>query len=477
MPTSSSPGARPPDGDSILPRDQAAGSHWRLWPIFALAGTAGALLGWFVYGQIRSPIPFGYFSHPPLYGIWAPTIDRLTLLVIPAALFLAAVGWLITASRRVPTWLALVLVIAGGLCVAAMGELVRGDWHDLTRDLSTSDASPHYAADLNFVQQYGVRGFAERRPDLTDDFRSYHSKTHPAGALILLHVLFKLLGAGHPLRIATVVAGIGLLAAVAAWSMGTALGGDRAGRIAAVLFVAAPGPLMLAYTSMDAVFATVLTGAAALFMIAVHRSSAAMAAAAGAVLALGTLLTFATAFLALAAAITIAIQAPDGRSRLRLLGAATAGGLATLGLAWVALGMDVVSAWLSAPQSGHPYDPYWIIANPAAVLMYAGLPVAALGIAGLVRRPPQTRRPVLILVLCVVMLVWGSLPSGFTDLRPGEVERTWAFLYPMLAAVAGVVVDRWTRDAGRWRGPIVAALVILAVAQTVLLHSLWDNLA
>jgi hypothetical protein len=441
-----------------------------------MVGAGAALVAWFIFGRKGSPIPFGLFSHPPLYGIWEPTIDRLALLVIPAALLLAAVGCLATSVARVRTWLALALLVVAGLTVAVAGELVRGDWHDLVRSLSTSPASGQYPADLHLVDEYGIRGFAERHPQLNGQFHSYHSRTHPAGVLILLTWLFTLLGAGNTLLIATVLAALGLAAAVAAWGMGATLGGERAGRIAAVLFVAAPGPLLLAYGSMDTVFATLLAGAAALFMAAIHRRSAPLAAVAGVVLALGTLLTFATAFVAAAATIAIAVQAPGMRVRLRMLGAAGAAGLATLALARVGLGFDVVASWLSVPSSGRKYDPYWIVANPVAVLTYAGLPVAALGIAGLVRRQADARRPILILVLAVLMVGWGSLPSEVTDLRPGEVERTWAFLYPMLAGVAGVVVDRWTRNAGRWRGLIVAALVVLAVVQMVLLRSLWDNL-
>ena len=41
---------------------------------------------------------------------------------------------------------------------------------------------------------------------------------------------------------------------------------------------------------------------------------------------------------------------------------------------------------------------------------------------------------------------------------------------------ASPVVDRWTADKGRWRGPIIAGLVLISVAQAVLVQSLWDNL-
>jgi hypothetical protein len=77
------------------------------------------------------------------------------------------------------------------------------------------------------------------------------------------------------------------------------------------------------------------------------------------------------------------------------------------------------------------------------------------------------------------MFVWGVLPPSITGLRQGEVERTWAFLYPMLAASAGPVIAHWTRSrtqSGRiWAGATVALLVALSVAQTGVIQSLWDT--
>ncbi len=108
--------------------------------------------------------------------------------------------------------------------------------------------------------------------------------------------------------------------------------------------------------------------------------------------------------------------------------------------------------------------------------MWAGLPLAALSVAGLLIKVPGARRPILPIALVLIMVVWVGLPTEITKLRPGEVERTWAFVYPVMAAVVGVVVDRWKRGKGRWSGAIVAGLVLLSVAQTVVLQSLWDNL-
>jgi hypothetical protein len=442
-----------------------------------MAGTGVALFAVYVLSQFRSPIGYGYFTHPPIYGIWEPTLDSLALATIPAGVGLAAAGWGFTSSRRVPTWLGLLIILMCGVATAAAIGLVRGDWHDLVRGVSTSPNAPYYTSDLHFVYEYGVRGFVERHPDMTAEFHSYNSKTHPAGVHLMLYALFKIFGASHTLRITTAIAILALSAAGAAWLMGRTLGGERAGRIAAVLFVAAPGPLMLAYTGMDAVFATFMSTAAALFVLAIHRRSAPVATAAGAVLAAGTITTFATVFIGLAATVAVLVQARGVRDAVRLLGSAAAGGLAVLVLARLVLGFDVWAAYQSSPTAGRAYDPYWIIASPSAWLIWAGLPLAALGIAGLMVKVPGARRPVLPIALVLIMVVWATLPTEVTKLRPGEVERTWAFLYPVLAAVAGPVVDHWTRGGSRrWSGAVVAGLTALSVAQAVLLQSLWDNL-
>lgn len=462
--------------DGEIPARPDGDPRWRWWPVPAMVGVGLALVAFVAYSWNRSPITFGFFSHPPLYGVYEPVFDRLTLTVIPAGLLLAGLSWLLTSTRRVPTWLALTLIIACGVLMAGAIGLARGDLHDIIRGVSTSQHLPYYTADLHFVYEYGVRGFVERHPDLIEQYHSYNSKTHPAGIHLILFVLFKLFGAAHPLRIATAVAVIAMSAAVAAWSIGHTLGGDRAGRIAAVLFVAAPGPLMLAYTGMDAIYASAIALATALLMLAIRRLSPALAAAGGAMLAVATTLTYATVFVAMATAVAVLLQTRSVRDSLRLLGAALGGGLAVLVLARLLLGLDIIESYLATPGAGRPYDPYWLAASPAAWLLWAGLPIATLGVAGLLAKSPRLRRPTLILALVLVLVVWAGMPPELTKLRPGEVERTWAFLYPLLAGAAGPLVDRWSRGAGRWAGLVVGGLVLVSATQATVIQTLWDNL-
>ncbi|NES31035.1 hypothetical protein GCE86_03955 [Micromonospora terminaliae] len=452
--------------------------RWRYWPVVAMVLTGAALYGFWHLSKVLPPIGYGYFARPPLYGIMIPVWDRLALTVIPAAVLLAGVGWMITSWRRVPTWLALTLVVLAGAVTATTVNLVRGDAGDLTRGIDTGPKSPYYTSDLHLVYEYGLRGFVERHAELTDRFHSYSSRTHPAGVFVFLYLLFRVLGASHELRIAAVIAVVALTSAVSAWLIGRTLGGERAGRIGAVLFAAAPGPLMLAYSNLDTVYAVPMSLSAALFVLAAQRRSVRVAAVAGAVLGVGTLLTFATSFIVLATAVALVIQV-GWRTAVRLLAAAAGGGVAVLLLAWLTLGFDILASYQVSPSSSsNNYRWYWLLGNPAALLMYAGVPLAALGVYALFRRVPGAGRPLLVTVLVLGLLVWAALPPEVTKLRQGEIERTWAFLYPMIAGCAGLVVDRWTAGFDRrWlRGAVVAALVLVSVGQAVLLQGLYDNI-
>lgn len=463
--------ARP--GAAADPSAAAGATRWGNWPIAAMV-VVGVVLGSFAWFSRDYQVGFGIFPHPPLYGRWGPVVDPLALLVVLAGVLLVGVSWFVVASRRVPTWLLLMLIVIAGVVAAAAVNLARGYLTDLYREFSTDPGSPDYPRDLHYVWELGIRGVGEHHAELTQVFEKWNLKTHPPGVLVFQYLLYKILGGTHGVWIATAIALLGMLSAVAAWSIGRTIGGERAGRIAAVLFVAAPGPLLLAYTVMDAVFATFLSAGAALYVLALQRLSWRWAAAAGAMVGVTVYLTYAAVFVALAAAVATLIQVPGIRTRLRMLGAAAAGGVVVLAAERLLLNYDLLSAYRSVPPSNHVYDPYWIVASPAAFLIFAGIPLAGLGMAGLFRRFPGARRHVLPLVLVLMMFVWAALPTNITHLRPGEVERTWAFLFPLLAAAAGAVVANWTRDSGRRGNLILGGLIAVSLAQATALQLTYN---
>jgi len=451
---------------------------WRYWPVLAILAMAG-LLTWFsLWSQ---GIPLGgnrRLSHLPLYGYFDPVFTDWTLIrLIPAALLLAAAAWAVTSTRRTPTGAALALIVASAWVTSLAVNLIRGQ-SALWQGVSTTTGT-YYTSDLHFIDEYGVRGFVSHFPSLVTHLNAWNGRTHPPGVQVFLWTGSKIVQA-QPFVFTTVLAVLSLCTAVGAWAMARSYGGERAGRIAAVLAVAAPGPLMLAYTSMDAVFATFFATAAAFFVVGTRRRSMALTAAGGVVLGLATFMTYATVFLGLATAVAVVLETRSLRQSAKLLGAAVVGGVAVLLVLRLALGFDVFASYRAMTRSGSHFYPYWMAGQPAALLIMAGLPLAALGIAGLIVKVPGARRPTLPAVLIVAMLIWGALPPQVTALRQGEVERTWAFLYPMLAVSAGLVVDRWTHAGSRrgriWAGAVVALLVVLSVAQTGVVQSLWDNL-
>jgi Dolichyl-phosphate-mannose-protein mannosyltransferase len=451
---------------------------WRWWPVVAMVVAAGVLIGVGFWSQTVPPLPFGFFSDRPLYGIFQPIFSPLALTVIPSALLFAGTAWAVTSSRRLPSWLALALTVLTALITAVTIALVRGDRRELTAGVSLKSGT-YYTTDLHYVAQYGVRGFVKNYPILEPKLHAYNGKTHPPGVQVFLWIVYKISGHGYPLLMTTIIAAISLLTAVGAWAMARSYGGERAGRIAAALAVAAPGPLLLAYTNLDVVFAATFSIAGAFIVVGAHRRSAVLTGLGGLVIGFATFLTYATTFLVFAVVLAVIIETRSARQSLKLLAAAAVGGAIALAILRFVLDFDPVADYRAVPRSNGHYYHYWIIGGPSAWLIWAGLPLAAIGLAGLVIKVPAARRPILPLVLIVTMLVWGALPAHITGLRQGEVERTWAFLYPMLAASAGPVVDRWThgrRISRAWAGPIVAGLLLISIVQTGVIQALWDNL-
>jgi hypothetical protein len=466
--------------------DQTGITSWRWWPVVWITAVGIILAAFCLYSRPPYVAPIPHFPRLPLYGNYLPTFSRLGWWLIPAGLLLAAIAWA-AISTRVRTWVALTLIVLGGWVASIAVNLLRGHPSALIHGVSTKrigvgpglKTGASYTTDLHFVDDLGVRGFVQHFSSMQTQFNSWNIRTHPPGTEVMLWVFYKLAGPGHPFRFATVLAVVSLLAAVGAYALGRAYGGERAGRIAAVLTVATPSLLMLSYTNVDVIFATFFTAAAALCVLGAQRRSLPLTAAAGAVLGLTTFMTYATVFLALAMAIAIAVETRSLRQIVRLGLATIAGAGAVLAILWVTLGFDVISTYQQLPRSPGKYYQYFIAGHPASVLVSAGLPLAALGLAGLVIKVPGARRPILPLALVAIMFVWGILPPTVTALRQGEVERTWAFLYPLLAAAAAPVIDRWIGSArmrAAWAGAIVGLLILITVAQAGVIQALWDNI-
>lgn len=441
------------------------------WPMMAIPG-AGLLLWAFVFWGPSPSVIFGIFKVPPLYGYWTPVpINPMPLLLV-AALMLGAVVVFLRAKR----WsLALggLLIVLGVVLAFGVG-MVRGDINLLTRNVKTQT----YALDLDLVDEYGPRGLAMAHPDLIDEYEAYNSKTKPPGGLLLLWGVYEVVG-DHAMRVAAIIAGIGLAAAFVAFAIGRTISDNTSGKLAMVLFLTAPGPLLFAFSTMDIVFALLLSASAAGFIYSLSRDDLRWSAVAGGMLGVTTLFTFAAAFIALTAVVTatLLLRKPV-RIAVHMVAAGVAG-VVVLGLAQVTIGIDVLASYLAYREvrgDGFPSEAYWVVGQPLAIMIFMGLPILVFGLKGLFRKEFRARGATFVVVLCVVALMWFALPDSITGVRRGEMERIWAHFYPLFAGVAGAEVSRWTKSAKLTPWIAAVGLGVISVAQAVYVESHWDTL-
>src|SRR5262245_32546890 len=104
---------------------RSGGPRLERWPAVAMVIAAAVLLAVYAYSQTVR-MPYGLFSHLPIYGVWRPVLDPLALTVIVSGGGLAALTWAVVSSRRVSTPVALAAIIAAGVPAAATVGLVRG---------------------------------------------------------------------------------------------------------------------------------------------------------------------------------------------------------------------------------------------------------------------------------------------------------------------------------------------------------------
>jgi hypothetical protein len=225
-------------------------------------------------------------------------------------------------------------------------------------------------------------------------------------------------------------------------------------------------------TSADAVFAVALAGAALAAHRGLVRRSWAWTLAGGALLWMGSMLTYAAALL-----LVFLLVRAAGRLRSEpgwVLGWAAATAATVLGLAgllWLATSYDPAAAvrathaaYQAAPGSAsRPYLP-WLVGDPIAFGGMLGIPLFAALVAAaaaVVRRRGWTGFDAAVLACLLAASSWGF--------SRGEVERIFLFLVPL--ALVPVVRHLWT-----WRArlPAVAAMLVAqTLAVQLLFYTRW----
>jgi hypothetical protein len=293
---------------------------------------------------------------------------------------------------------------------------------------------------------------------------------------VLFLWLLKGIFPGHVVPRALVLAAISALVVVPTWFLARRLAGERAATLAAMLVAVAPAPVIFTFTSMDAVYATLLGGVAALCVYGLGEGgSKRLAIVAGLAAGAVSLMTYAVGFVLIGVGLWALFTRPV-RESIPSLAVAALGIVVALAILRVALGFDLVASYRAgvrllqsyqdaAARTGKPTRSYsyWIFGNVAVWLTFAGLPIAALGL-----REMFFKRPLYLIALFA--------PLALVDLSvyfSAETERIGQFSMPFMAVAAAAALARWEQSSGERGPPVFAALIGVAAIQTVLLESLY----
>jgi 4-amino-4-deoxy-L-arabinose transferase-like glycosyltransferase len=408
---------------------------------------------------------------PPLLSQFHPSIGPWLPLAIIA--ILAAIA-ILPGAMRWPTWQFLTVAILLGWVVAVT---LAAESHGLSAITAPFRRPLEYWASVPLARSLGVRAFVSQFPDFGGRL-SLHAATHGPSAVLFLWLLSGLSG-GNLLGVSLWVTLVGVVGAIPAYAIAQELAGERTARLAALLFLCAPGVLIYSATSMDAVFMTVV--AVALAALVRAPRSPTWAIGAGALWALALSFTFGAFTLGLFAVGIGVIALRDRRRSAAALIARGAmvvvGMLLGLLLLRLVLGMNLVADFRAASRANfhdasraRPYL-YWVFANIPAFLWVAGIAQTAL----LVHQTRMQWRARSFgfetVLLCVIAL------SSLSGVFLGEVDHIWLFFIPPLAAVAASGLER-TLDTDEHRADsyvrgVLAGSLGQATLIQVLLYTYW----
>jgi hypothetical protein len=406
-------------------------------------------------------------DRPPVYGRYEPGFSKLGLYALGLVVVAGIGAYLVARRDRVRPATLLLGVCGFALAFGAAVAVVNGNTRAYTDPLERKHPAD-YQQDVHVVRELGVRGFIREHPKVLPTLTSIHSKTHPPGPVVFISFL-KNLFPKHLVPRAIVIAALGCLVAVPTWFLTRGFGNERAATFAATLIAVAPAPVIFSFTSMDGVYMMLLTVVAALLVWGIHRPERPWITVAGGVAAgAATFMTYAVAFV-VGFAVLYAFMASPRRSAVKTLALAAAGGVAMLVLMRLALGFDLLASYRASfralPDDNARNYWYWILGNIAVWLTFAGAPVAGLSLWEFF-----TKRPRYLLGLFLPLIV-----ANFTRIFPAETERVGMFAYPFIAAAAGIALARWEAETGGRRPGVLAVLVVVAAAQTILLEALFYN--
>jgi methylthioxylose transferase len=432
--------------------------------VVVLAGTLGTLWlrGWGRVGfEVPSvpwyfSFPFYVFPDPQLAPGWAAIAAPVVAAGVVAVLALhrapVAWPWRVAASAGLAAVLALaVAALAGGPAAWATPFDDAGEY-------------PVGVGQVGAIPAF-LHDFPARLPDLPS-----HATGHPAGAMVVYALVARVWPGLMAAALATVA--LGSLGVLAAGGLARDELGEPGGRLALALWVVAPGVVLYLATSADAVFATVLGGAAVAAHRGLVRRSAAWTVAGGVLLWAASMLTYAAALLLVFLGVRAAGRLGGERAWVLRWAASTAAVVAGLaGGLWLATGYDVPAAALAvhdayqaAPGSAGRSLAHWLPGDLLAFGGMLGVPLLAALAAravAVVRERAWASVDAAALATLLAAASW-----GFTK---GEVERIFQFLVPLVLVPAVRQLLAW-----RVRAPVVVGLLVgQALLVQVLFATRW----
>lgn len=453
-----------PTTAASAPAGRPAAVFWRATAATGVAVVAVGVFGTLAhrgFGRVPFAVPaWPWYHSDPFYVFWEPRWPSGSAVVVLVAALAAATGVVVLfwsqahTGVRVAASAGLLLLLA--LAVAALD----GGPAAWRAPLEFTGEYPHGVGQVGDIPSF-LREFPQRLASLPS-----HASGHPAGVMVLYALLGRVWAGLDGAALLTVA--IGCLGVLPVAALARDELGEDGRRWALALWVLSPMTVLYTATSADAVFAVALAGAALAAHRGLVRRSWAWTLSGGALLWIGSMLTYAAALL-----LVFLLVRAAGRLRhdpgwvLRWAAGTAATVLGLAGLLWLATGYDPVAAvrathaaYQAAPGSaGRPYLP-WLVGDPIAFGGMLGIPLfaaLAAGAAAVVRRRAWTGFDAAVLACLLAASSWGF--------SRGEVERIFLFLVPL--ALVPVVRQLWVWGA---RLPAVAALL---VAQTLTVQLLF----
>ena len=412
------------------------------------------LLGTETGRRTTFPPWYAWFKRPHLATVvWWP----LPVLVVAVWLRFAASAWARRARPAVLLPILVVAVVAINFTTAMMDGGPAGVWRPFDRP------GHEYYYDVPLVRSAGqiVRDYPKLMPRMT-----IHGHTHPPGGVLFLYAVSRAFGPGRPAAAAGAAVAVTALGIIPAYLLARRQFGAEVALAAATLYAVAPSLVLFGATSMDGVFLVPQVTAVwlAVEAMAAPRRRAAWAAAAGAALAVGLFLTFAT----VVTGVLIGLYALVRRDRGAwvAMGIAAAAFLAVEGGLRFGCHYDLVANLQEARASDHRKMQTqhvgvgrWLDISTANLVAFAvGVGFAAVGPWAVGSWSGGLSAATMVTVLAF----------SFGGLFTRETERIWMFLTPLVllpvarrAAAEGSV--RWT----------AVALFVQTWAMQATLDTLW----